>query len=288
MTEKKTDTDWNQVWMDAQRKNIDSGQGGECWEIWSGKESAREFFRRSFASAKKRAASLATLINPASRVLDIGAGPGTIALSLAKKAAHVTAVEPSPGMAALFREQIDMENADNIRLIEKRWEDADADIDLQPPYDLCFASFSLGMLDLRESIMKMIDVTAKNIVLYWHAGLQPFDEDAAALSPLLSSKKHYPVPGSDLIFNLLYSMRIYPDIKVIRDSAPQVWPSFDEVFESYARRYHAVTDDQRTLLSHYLRTKFIPYQGKSVIRFTNRVSMRISWQTQIMTVTKIR
>jgi SAM-dependent methyltransferase len=273
--------------MTTQRKNIDSGQGGECWALWPDKESAREYYRKSFASAKTRAASLATLINPGSRVLDIGAGPGTIALSLAKKAAHVTAVEPSPGMAAFFREQIDLENAHNILLINKPWEAVDADADLLPPYDLCFASFSLGMLDLQESVLKMIGVTAKTIVLYWHAGPQPFDEDAAALLPLLHNKKHYPVPESSIIFNLLYRMGIYPEIKVIRDSAPQVYESFDEVFEHYTRSYHAATNEQRALLAQYLRTKFIPYQGKRFIRFTSRVSMRISWQTQIMTVTRI-
>lgn len=289
MTEKQTGIDWNQVWMTAQQKNIDSGQGGECWAVWADKESAREFYQRSIAAgaARKRAASLASLINPASRVLDIGAGPGNITLSLAKKAAHVTAIEPSPGMAALFREQIDLENSENILFINKRWEDVDADIDLQSPYDLCFASFSLGMLDLRESILKMIGVTTKNIVLYWHAGLQSFDEDATALFPLLYSKKYYPVPGSNIIFNLLYDMHIYPEIKVIRNNAPQVYKSFDEVFESYVHRYNVTNDEQRALLSHYLRSKFIPCQGKSVIRFTSRVSMRISWQTQIMTVTRI-
>jgi 16S rRNA G527 N7-methylase RsmG len=281
--------DWNQVWIDTQQKNIDSGQGGECWAEWTSKESALEYFQRSLdnPAVKKRATELSSLITPESRVLDIGAGPGNIALRLAKKAAHVTAIEPAQGMAGIFREQIKLENADNILLINKRWEDVDADFELRPPYDLCFASFSLGMLDLLESIGKMISVTAKIIVLYWHAGLQSFDEDATALSPLLYSKKHYPVPGSNIIFNLLYDMGIYPDVKVIRNSARLIYQSFDEVLENYARRYHITTSDQRTLLANYLRTKFIPYQGKSVIRFTTRVSMSISWRTQIMTVTRV-
>jgi 2-polyprenyl-3-methyl-5-hydroxy-6-metoxy-1,4-benzoquinol methylase len=94
MTEKQTDIDWNQVGMTAQRKNIDSGQGGEYWAVWPDKESAWEFYRRFLAAGT---ASLASLINAASRILDIGAGLGTIALLLAKKATHVTAIEPSPG-----------------------------------------------------------------------------------------------------------------------------------------------------------------------------------------------
>jgi SAM-dependent methyltransferase len=280
---------WNQIWMTAQRKNIDAGRGKECWAQWADKDAAREYYRRSLAgsAAKKRAAELAALIGPESRVLDIGAGPGSIALLLAKKAAHITAVEPAAGMAEVFREQVELENADNVLLLNKRWEDVDAVIDLYPPYDLCFASFSLGMLDLQESIEKMIGVTVKHIVLYWHAGPQAFDEDAAALCPLLYGTKHSPVPESSIIFNLLYSMGIYPDVKVIRETVRLVYPSFDDVLAAYARRYDVQTQDQRRLLASYLKTKFTPYRGKSVIRFTGKVGMRISWLNQITTVTRL-
>ncbi|MDR2535392.1 MAG: class I SAM-dependent methyltransferase, partial [Treponema sp.] len=204
--------DWNEAWKEAQRKNIDSGHGGECWTAWEDKDAAKNYFNSFIASpsAKKRAAELSRMIKSGSRVLDIGAGPGNIAIPLSKKVSHVSAVEPAAGMAEVFKDQISLEGADNIRLVPKRWEDVDVAADLEGPYDLCFASFSLGMLDLKESIEKMISVTTNTIVLYWHVGLQSFDEDAIELSPLLYGKKHYPVPDSNIIFNLLYNMRIYP------------------------------------------------------------------------------
>lgn len=282
--------DWNEVWMKAQRKNIDSGHGGECWTAWEDKDAAKNYFNSFIASpsAKKRVAELSRMIKSESRVLDIGAGPGNIAIPLSKKVSHVSAVEPAAGMVKVFKDQIPLESADNIRLIHKRWEDVDIAADLEAPYDLCFASFSLGMLDLKESIEKMICVSTNNIVLYWHVGLQAFDEDAIELSPLLYGKKHYPVPESSIIFNLLYNMRIYPDVKIERMNLRQVYHTFDEVLENYARRYGATSGEQRKILAAYLHTKFIPFEGKSVIRFTHRVSMRLSWQTQLMTGQKIR
>ncbi|MDR2491761.1 MAG: class I SAM-dependent methyltransferase [Spirochaetaceae bacterium] len=276
--------------MKAQQKNIDSGHGGECWTMWRDKEAAKNYFSSFIASpsAKKRVAELARMIKNESRVLDIGAGPGNISIPLAQKVSHVTAVEPAPGMAEVFSDHITLAGTENIRLIPKRWEDVDIVTDLEVPYDLTFASFSLGMLDLKQSIEKMICVSSKNIVLYWHVGLQAFDEDAVELSPLLYSKKHYPVPDSNIIFNLLYSMQIYPDVKIERTNVRLVYHSFDEVLENYTRRYGVETDEQRRLLAGYLHSKFIPFEKKSVIRFTHRVSMRLSWQTQIMTAQKIR
>ncbi|MDR2501592.1 MAG: class I SAM-dependent methyltransferase [Treponema sp.] len=281
--------DWNGVWMDAQQKNIDSGGGGECWTAWADKEAAKNYLNSFIASpsTKKRVAELSRMVKFESRVLDIGAGPGAIAIPLSKKVSHVTAVEPAPGMIEVFRDRLALAGAENIRLIPKRWEDVAVDPDLEAPYDLCFAAFSLGMLDLKQSIEKMIRVSTNNIVLYWHVGLQSFDEDAVALSPLLYGKKHYPVPESSIIFNLLYGMRIYPDVKIERKNVRLVYKTFNEIFEIYARRYSAETNDQQEMLASYLRAKFIPFEGKSVIRFTHRISMRLSWQTHIITTKKI-
>ena len=282
--------DWNRVWMDAQQKNIDSGRGGECWTAWQDKDAAKNYLNTFSASpsAKKRINELIKMTKSESRVLDIGAGPGNFSVPLSKKVAHVSAVEPAPGMVEVFRDTIALEGADNIRLIHKRWEDVNITSDLEAPYDLSFASFSLGMIDLRSSIEKIISVSTNNIVLYWHTGLQSFDEDAMELSPLLYGKKHHPVPESSIIFNLLYSMGIYPDVKIERRNVRMMYQSFDEVFDIYARRYNAETNDQKRMLASYLRSKFIPFEKSSVIRFIHRVSMRLSWQTQIMTAQKIR
>jgi FkbM family methyltransferase len=67
------------------------------------------------------------MLSPGARVLDIGAGPGNIAIPAAKIAARLTAVEPAPGMAAVLREQIALENMDNIHFINKKWDDVDTE-----------------------------------------------------------------------------------------------------------------------------------------------------------------
>ena len=41
-----------------------------------------------------------------SRVLDIGAGPGTLAIPFDQKVAHVTAVEPAECMCSVMREKM--------------------------------------------------------------------------------------------------------------------------------------------------------------------------------------
>jgi SAM-dependent methyltransferase len=280
--------DWNDIWINAQRLNIDSGHGGECWHSWADREAAKEFFHHALHSqaARERAADICAMLPPGARALDIGAGPGNIAIPVAKIASRVTAVEPAPGMAAVLREQIALENLDNIHLIHKKWDDVDTE-ELEPPYDLAFASFSMGMIDLKASIEKMMEVTLGTIAIFWHAGIQPWDQEAMELWPLLHGKPYYPVPESNIIFNLLYSMGIYPDVKTLRHIRKTMYDSFEAALETCAARYDAKNPAQLRVLEEYLEKKLYHVDGKRML-VANSAGMKISWPVAQAAVTKIR
>jgi 16S rRNA G527 N7-methylase RsmG len=279
--------DWNNVWKNAQWQNIDSGHGGECWHSWADKETAKEYFHHSLQSmaAKERIADICSMVNPWTRVLDIGAGPGNIAIPVAKIAAHLTAVEPAPGMAAVLREQITLENMDNIHFINKKWDDVDKE-ELQPPYDLTFASFSMGMIDLKASIEKMMEVTLGTIAIFWHAGIQSWDRESMELWPLLHGKPYYSVPESNIIFNLLYSMGIYPDVKVLRYTRKIVYDSLEAALETYAARYDAKTPEQLRVLEDYLGKKLYHLDGKRMLLASN-AGMKIFWPMAQVSVARV-
>ena len=88
----------------------------------------------------------------AARPPAVSAGPGTLAIPFAEKAAHVTAVEPAEGMCSVMQEKMAEFGVKNITIVQKRWEDVDVARDLEPPYDVVIASFSLGMQDIRAAI----------------------------------------------------------------------------------------------------------------------------------------
>jgi hypothetical protein len=99
------------------------------------------------------------------------------------------------------------------------------------------------------------------------------------LWPLLHDREYYPCPQSDVLFNVLYSMGIYPDVKVIRSNTEIVYQSFEEAFEQFARRYDAADDRQRGILSAYLERRLLKKDGKI---FLPRIDtgMRFSWKLE--------
>lgn len=66
-------------------------------------------------------AHLLPLARPDDTWLDIGAGAGRYALPLALQVREVVALDPSPGMLAVLREQAAEHGIANVRTIEGRW-----------------------------------------------------------------------------------------------------------------------------------------------------------------------
>jgi SAM-dependent methyltransferase len=270
---------WNDEWRRAQLANRASGRGRECWHAWQGEAEARAYWARVSAREDAKAKELLELIGPDWSVLDIGSGPGTIALPLAAKAAHVTAVEPAEGMAAVLEENIAARGLGNVDIARKRWDDVEIGKDIGASYDLTVASYSMGMLDLRETIDKMLAVTRRELVIYWHAGHQAWDVDALELMPLLRGTAFAPIPKADIVFNLMYAMGLYPDIKVIRPSFVARFASMDEALDQYCERFEARTPEQKAIVSGYLEKALVPEAGEIVHHHRNtgmRISLKIA------------
>ena len=96
-----TDIDWNKAWA-TETELWNRSAGKPCQGFWEDKQSAEVFAKKDIQQHKARLEkTLAHLtITPDMKVLDIGAGPGNLAIPMAQKAAWVTALEPSPGMNA--------------------------------------------------------------------------------------------------------------------------------------------------------------------------------------------
>lgn len=273
--------DWNAIWIEQQKKNMAAGLGGGCSSIWMSKEAAQKYWERSLTgfNAQQRLQDLLSLTKPGDRILDIGAGPGNLSIPMASHVAQITCVEPADGMVFVLQENIGAADIGNVTVVHKKWDDVDIETDLCPPYQLCFASYSLGMLNIHEAIEKMIAVTDGTIVIYWHAGDQPYDQEARVLWPLLRGIEHTPIPKVDIVFNLLYQMGIYPDVKSIRSVNKTIFSSMENALSDYELRYGLTTAEQRRRLQEYLTAHLVEEDGEFTISNEHN-GMKIWWRVE--------
>ncbi|WAI00444.1 class I SAM-dependent methyltransferase [Methanogenium organophilum] len=280
--------DWATCWREQWQKNHDVNRRTDTASIWDEQDAARKFYRMSYEKNGERVnrtiAGLA--LTPESRVLDVGAGPGAIAIPVARQVAHVTAVEPSAGMFTVLEEMLAEEDVKNVDCVQKRWEDVNVATDLSAPYDVVFASFSLDVPDMQEAIEKMIEASSRYVYIYWFAGEASWETMARDLWPALHGSSEYvSSPKSDIIFNILYAMDIYPHVEHFVYEHIHRFNTEDEAVEYFKPRYFVETEEQEEILREYI-MRSLQHDGDTVIVPGHSHRMKIWWDVTEFPVEK--
>jgi len=272
------DIDWNEVWKSQTMRNRELGSGRDCARIWESRESALGFWNMCLQERSRIDKTVwETDLTKESRVLDIGAGPGTLAIPFAQKAAHVTALEPAEGMCSVMKEKMAEFGVKNISVVQKRWEDVDVEKDLQPPYDVVVASFSLGMQDIRAAILKMMQASSRYVYLYHFAGLTSWDLQWQELWPKMHGRPYQPGPKSDVLYNVLYQMGVYPHIRTFRLEHNQRYSSLQDAACALAPQAKVETEEQRAILREYLRGVMREENGALVLPGSS-IRVKMWWE----------
>lgn len=249
--------DWNELWKRQMLASRKSRNDMDCAQHWDNEDSARRFDERAKADGRKKAIDTikGLPVHAGSRVLDIGAGPGTHTIPLAHIASHVTAVEPSSAMMSCLNSNLAEEGLDNVLCVREKWEDVDVKNDLVPPYDIVIASFSLGMADIAGAIEKMNEACSGHVYLYWFAGVPYWEKVYSELWEELHGCSFIGRPRIDYIFNLLYDMGIYANVSVYPEEYCYCYSSLDEAVGDLSTGYNVRDDRQRNILRDYLGQK---------------------------------
>ncbi len=269
--------DWNTVWRRQIRLRKENG-ARECAALWQRPEHARRYLEAMQANNPEYYEHTigAISLEPHFNVLDIGTGPGTMTLPMARRAAHITAVEPAAGMADLLEDRCRTEKVANVHCLRKRWEDLDPAADLQGPYDVVVAAFSLGMEDLAAAIAKMNRISTGTVYLFWFAGTSTWERLYRDLWPQLHGRPYHPGPKADVIYNLLYRMGIYPDMTVFPFRSRLHFATFDQALEEFGHRLGVADPRTAQPLRAFLETQ-LQNDGSGLVLPHQATCVRFRW-----------
>ncbi len=140
---------WEELWQnEAQRSKLKSNPP------YSWDDHAEDFQRQYSRSDYRDKLLEKAQIEPDSTVLDVGCGPGNLAVPLASRAKHVTALDKSGEMLRLGKKEADAQKISNISFIHMDWNDVVIGRDV-PPHDIVICSRSFANQNPRESLIKL-------------------------------------------------------------------------------------------------------------------------------------
>jgi len=273
------DADWNEIWKARQLRHESSKFFDDPSHNWNRKENAERYDANSRSRYDTRVKlTLQSLdINKASRVLDIGSGPGTLAIPLSPLAKEITAVEPGEGMVAILAKHIQKEGITNISCVQKNWEDVDVSRDLDGQYDVVIASLSLTMHDIRAALEKMNDASRKYVYLFWFVDSPFWEKMYDDLWLPLHGSPYYPGPKADCLFNVLYQMGIYPNVEMLPLDKDYRFASEEEMIAFFRKRFSVTTPEQEKVLAEYL-TLLIQHVDNEIVITGDSTFAKIWWK----------
>ncbi len=229
-------TDWNAVWTAYRKRQLATPGFLPEDEFFAREENVARYRAQVAASyhghVERQLASMA--IPDGAPVLDIGAGPGTLAVPLARRGCRVTAVEPSAPMRRILREYAEREGV-AVTILGEPWEAIDPAA-LPGPFDLVVASYSLMMLDLRAALAKMHAVCSGCVCLFWSLTPPGGRVVERVLWPAVHGVEYPPEPMADCVYNVLFQMGLMASLEAEYSAFEHRFQDLDEAVAEFRAR----------------------------------------------------
>jgi SAM-dependent methyltransferase len=273
---------WQDRWQQQKCARFDTPAGCTGSRgYWNSEKNVTEIYgksRRSESWNRKVWAQLAEMDVPSgSRVLDIGAGTGTLAVPLAVKGCRVTAIEPSDLMQKGLAQNQENAGTQGIAVIPKRWEDVSLE-ELGAPFDVVIASYSLTMTDIGAALLKMQACCTGTIHLFWFLTPPSWVRVSHDLWPQLHGTEYAGEPLADCLWQVLCEMGIYADIGVEQKKQPTLYPTVDDAVREYYQRLNCSTPAQEKILYDYFRNNLLYLSGGYQLP-GDSLGAHIRWET---------
>ena len=207
---------------------------------WSQPDSSRDFIADDLRH------------HPGETVLDIGAGTGAWTVFLARVARQVTALDPSPAMLRVLRENVAEAALNNVTIVEGGWPEVDV-----APHDVIFCSHALyGVADFATAVQRIVAVARRRCYLLLRI-VTPDSVMAQAAQHIWGQP--FDSPNFQVAYNALGQMGIFANV-LLEDSGlwrPWTHDSLEEALDNVKRRFNLTEDGThdtflRDLLARHL------------------------------------
>lgn len=211
-------------------------------------------------------------VKPDWTVLDIGCGPGTLTVPLAKKAKSVTALDISSEMLKNLKFNAEKIGLNNVSYINSSWQDAFINGDVAR-HDVVVASRSLMSGDMQKALAHIIAVTGRAAYLTFPIVHLPFDfEVFNAIGR--NKKKHAPYI---YLLNMLYQMGVSANVELLYSKIVVQFKDFNDAVKHVAWRTDPFSPKELKKFEAFFNERFTDQQGSPVFTHEGKSVWALIW-----------
>ncbi len=214
-------------------------------------------------------------IRPGWSVLDIGCGPGTLAIPLARKAASVTALDISSEMLKRLKANADNSGLGNIIYLNSSWEDALLGKQVAE-HDVVVASRSLAAGNIKAALAYINTIARRAVYLTFPIVHLPLDWEAYRAIGR-AARRH---PPYIYIYNMLFQMGIRANVEILHSRVVVQFASIEEAIEDLQWRTDAFTPDEKAKLREFLGRRLAVQKDPPVFTHEGRSQWALIWWRQ--------
>lgn len=241
-------------------------------DVWGARA---DVFARRIDSPDETLGVLLEKLRPGDTLLDVGGGSGRYAIPASQHVKEVVVAEPSAGMGRALLQEVEKRGVANVRWIESGWLEAAA-----PKAEVVLCAHVLYFTpDVLPFVQKLNEHTLRECIVMIRV-----DQAGAGLAPLYAQfrgEPQAPEPSFLQLYNLLYSMGIVADVRVVEGRNSQ--GSFESMEQAKANAVNSLmpsTDADRARIHDYLEANLVQNRdGQLVFKGVRRRVAIVSWRT---------
>jgi SAM-dependent methyltransferase len=250
--------DWNALWQ-QETKNSPFQKRVSSKDLWN--KQAASFNKgmhrvRQDAEGRDKDDYISKMLErietkPEWTVLDIGCGPGTLTIPLAKKVKSVTALDISSEMLKHLKANSDKAGLNNVVPLNSSWEDALSN-NLAGFHDIVVASRSVTPVNLKVTLSQIAAFANQAAYLTFPVVHLPFDWEVYQVIGR-GQKRH---PSYIYIYNTLYQMGIQANVEILFCRVRTQYANVEEAISDLQWRTSPFSAEEQAKLRNYLEEKF--------------------------------
>jgi SAM-dependent methyltransferase len=218
------DIDYELIWASQMTRSSDGDSAAKA-DYWDRRAETYASMDRTSNYAENLLANLD--LRKSDTVLDIGCGIGIMAIPMALRVKNVTAIDISPAMLRILQRRTSQVDIENIEVINSDWEHADI-----TSYDIVLASRCLSGKNILDMLRKMNEAARRAVYIAWRVDSY---NDFEAKVHRLQDKPYFPHPEYVVIYNILYKMGIYANLRIFWSTTEEKYHSIGEVVKNLTR-----------------------------------------------------